>query len=71
MQKLSQLLLAVSISIISASIIASASTIVQVRVQEERISQITMAHDREIKAIARDIAEIKENINYLIRKNHK
>ncbi len=71
MQKLSQLLLAVSISIISASIIASASTIVQVRVQEERISQITMAHNREIKAIARDIAEIKENINYLIRKNHK
>lgn len=68
MQKLvAQILLGVGISIVTASILASANSIVQVRVQEERIEQMQRSHERELKIISDNISDIKSDLKILIQ----
>jgi hypothetical protein len=68
MQKLiAQILLGVGISIVTASIMASANSIVQVRVQEERIEQMQRSHERELKIISDNISDIKSDLKILIQ----
>jgi len=68
MQKLiAQILLGVGISIVTASIMASANSIVQVRVQEERIEQMQRSHERELRIISDNISDIKSDLKILIQ----
>lgn len=68
MQKLiAQILLGVGISIVTASIMASANSIVQVRVQEERLEQMQRSHERELKIISDNISDIKSDLKILIQ----
>ena len=68
MQKiLAQLLLGVGISVVTASIMASASSIVQGRVQEERLAQMQRSHERELKIISDNISDIKSDLKILIQ----
>lgn len=72
MQKtIAQILLGVGISIVTASIMASANSIVQVRVQEERIEQMQRSHERELKIISDNISDIKSDLKILIQERRR